>query len=161
MARRSWRMILSRRYVRDSQGYGRDRRADTRNEGCFVGRRYRSRKGEVAPGNPKLEPELTPRRLVPLRQVRSIRGPFFTAGRPSFGNRPAGGALAQNNRNCGEISVPHGLSLRTIVVSRVATSSLVEAEHHCRRVFASLDRSRSRIAQEWFDFCVLFNLIAL
>lgn len=49
-----------------------DGRTGTRNERCFIRRRYTSRKGTVAPGNPEMEPELTPRRRVSHHTIRPI-----------------------------------------------------------------------------------------
>lgn len=95
-------------------------------------------------------------RPIPL-SARSI--PY---SRPSlFEIQPAGRALAQNNRNCGEISVPPGPSLWTIVAPRRATKLLDEAEHRILCVSASFRSFRSRVTHGWFDFRALFNLIAL
>lgn len=118
-------------YIRNGQGYGWDGRTGTKNERCFVESRYTSRKGKVAPGNPEIEPELTPSRRVPLstRSGPSHSPRSIPHSRPSlFANQPARHALAQNNRNCGEISVPHG---STIVAPREATRLLIEVERHC------------------------------
>lgn len=148
---------------------------------------YASRKGKVAPGSPEMEPELTPRALVssspplppaprpPARPtLRTVHS--FTAGRPSLRILPAGRALAQNNRNCGEISillpVPRSPSSRplsgnAILADHCGASRSNDAPHRCGTLLCVVEFSLlcfapcGRAAQGWFDFCALFNLIAL
>lgn len=100
--------------------------------------------------------------------------PFFSlslslrsipAGRPSLRIRPAGRALAQNNRNCGEISVPFGPSLWTIVAFSRSRSRgcSAEAEHAIVRNIAEFSaslgsRSLPHIARGWFDFSAPFSI---
>lgn len=90
----------------------------------------------------------------------TLHGPFLTAGRPSLRtsllavHSPKITEIVEKSafpmdRSCGPLwrleEQRDSLSKWNVIV--------------CRRVFASLDRSR--IAQRWFDFCALFNLIAL
>lgn len=132
-----------------------------RNERCFVGRRYTSRNGTVAPGNPEIEPELTPYRRVSHRTIRPIplSPRSIPHSRPSlFENQPAGRILAQNNRNCGEINVPPGLSLvdhcgalKSDKAPRRAGTLLYVAEFSLLSIALASSRG-------WFDFSAFFSI---